>query len=97
MALLNHKAIINSHSNVVNVVDDDGDTKAYDASGNEVTLDTTKYNTAKTAEDNLIYQSQRRDEYPFWAEQLDYIYHHGIDKWKTDMIDPIKTKYPKPS
>ena len=28
MALLNHKAIINSHSNVVNVVDDDGDTKA---------------------------------------------------------------------
>ena len=34
--------------------------------------------------------------YPPIGEQLDYIYHNGVDKWKTDMIDPIKAKYPKP-
>ena len=97
MTLLNHQAIIKSHSQVVNIVDEGDTTKCFDASGNEVTLDEAKYNTAKTAEDNLLYQSQRRDEYPYWAEQLDYIYHHGIDKWKTDIVDPVKNKYPKPS
>ena len=35
--------------------------------------------------------------YPPMGEQLDYIYHHGIDKWKTDIVDPVKAKYPKPS
>ena len=35
--------------------------------------------------------------YPPIGEQLDYIYHYGIDKWKTDIIDPVKAKYPKPS
>ena len=46
--------------------------------------------------ENDSYKSKRRAEYPFVAEQLDYIYHHGIDKWKEDVIDPIKKKYPKP-
>ena len=34
--------------------------------------------------------------YPDWGTQLDYIYHNGIDKWKTDIVDPVKAKYPKP-
>ena len=34
--------------------------------------------------------------YPDWSTQLDYIYHNGIDKWKTDIVDPVKKKYPKP-
>jgi len=42
------------------------------------------------------YQEDRREAYPSMHEQLDYIYHNGIDKWKTDVIDPIKAKYPKP-
>ena len=46
--------------------------------------------------ENDSYRSKRREEYPYLAEQLDYIYKHGIDKWKTDVIDPIKKKYPKP-
>ena len=33
--------------------------------------------------------------YPSTGDQLDYIYHNGVAKWKTDMIDPVKTKYPK--
>jgi len=34
--------------------------------------------------------------YPPIEEQLDYIYHYGIDAWKKDIIDPVKSKYPKP-
>jgi hypothetical protein len=45
--------------------------------------------------DNKEYQRLRAKEYPAIADQLDYIYHNGIDAWKTDMIDPVKTKYPK--
>lgn len=42
-----------------------------------------------------VYKQQRADEYPSWDEQLDYIYHNGIDAWKTNIVDPVKTKYPK--
>lgn len=41
------------------------------------------------------YQRLRSKEYPSIADQLDYIYHNGVDAWKTDMIDPVKNKYPK--
>ena len=37
----------------------------------------------------------RKKAYPSWQDQLDYIYHNGIDDWKTDIITPIKEKYPK--
>ena len=54
----------------------------------------------KAMHDNWVateYQRNRQNEYPYWGTQLDYIYHNGIDKWKTDIVDPIKAKYPKPS
>ena len=41
------------------------------------------------------YARNRDAEYPAIKDQLDYIYHNGVDKWKTDMIDPVKDKYPK--
>ena len=44
----------------------------------------------------LDYRQDRVREYPDMGTQLDYIYHNGIDEWKTDMVDPIKKKYPKP-
>ena len=37
----------------------------------------------------------RKKAYPSWEDQLDYIYHNGIDAWKTNIITPIKEKYPK--
>ena len=43
------------------------------------------------------YKQLRAEEYPEWGIQFDYIYHNGIDKWKTDIVDPVKNKYPKPS
>ena len=44
--------------------------------------------------ENNSYRSKRRAEYPNIEEQLDKIYHSGIDAWKTD-IKTIKDKYPK--
>ena len=41
------------------------------------------------------YARNRAATYPSTGDQLDYIYHNGVAKWKTDMIDPIKDKYPK--
>ncbi len=43
----------------------------------------------------LPYGERRKTEYPSIPEQLDYIYHNGIEKWKADMILPVKEKYPK--
>ena len=45
--------------------------------------------------ENNSYRSKRKAEYPEIAEQLDKIYHSGIDAWKAD-IKIIKDKYPKP-
>jgi len=45
--------------------------------------------------DAKAYQRQRASEYPSWEKQLEKIYDDGIDAWKTEMIDPIKAKYPK--
>jgi len=42
------------------------------------------------------YQRQRASEYPSWEKQLEKIYDDGVDAWKTEMVDPIKAKYPKP-
>ena len=63
-----------------------------------------KYADAKTKYEELVknYKSQayarsRKSEYPDWGTQLDYIYHNGLEKWKSDIVDPVKAKYPKPS
>ena len=41
------------------------------------------------------YQRDREKEYPTWQDQLDDIYHNGIDGWKAT-IKATKDKYPKP-
>jgi len=43
---------------------------------------------------NRTYAEKRQDEYPSIGEQLDDIYHNGIDGWKTT-IKAVKDKYPK--
>ena len=40
------------------------------------------------------YTDARKAEYPSLEDQLDKIYHNGIDAWKAD-IKAIKDKYPK--
>ena len=49
----------------------------------------------KALHNQLSYDEQRKAEYPSIGDQLDKIYHEGIDAWKNDMIKPIKDKYPK--
>jgi hypothetical protein len=55
--------------------------------------------TAKQAElqadyDAKQYQRDRQKEYPSIEDQLDDLYHNGIDGWKTT-IKAVKDKYPK--
>ena len=51
----------------------------------------TAANTAETLQTIL---NNRAKEYPSMADQLDDIYHNGIDAWKAT-IKTIKDKYPK--
>ena len=44
--------------------------------------------------ENDSYKSKRRDEFPSVVDQLDLIYHSGIDAWKAK-IKETKDKYPK--
>jgi len=56
----------------------------------------TEITRLKTEYDAKEYQRKRASEYPSWQKQLEKIYDDGIDAWKTEMVDPIKAKYPKP-
>jgi len=49
---------------------------------------------ATTAEALQTVQDNRRKEYPSVADQLDKIYHDGINEWKK-VIKATKDKYPK--
>ena len=53
-----------------------------------------KKTALQTAYDNNEYQRKRAAEYPSIADQLDDIYHNGVDGWKTT-IKATKDKYPK--
>ena len=48
----------------------------------------------QAAYDAKEYQRKRATEYPSIADQLDKIYHSGIDEWKK-VIKATKDKYPK--
>jgi hypothetical protein len=41
------------------------------------------------------YAEKRAAEYPPIVDQLDLIYHSGIDAWKS-AVQTVKDKYPKP-
>ena len=41
------------------------------------------------------YARNRQADYPGWGTQLNKIYDDGITKWKSEMVDPIKAKWPK--
>ena len=42
------------------------------------------------------YKARRMNEYPSVGDQMDTIYHKGVDAWKAE-IKAIKDKYPKPT
>ena len=53
-----------------------------------------KQTELQTAYDAKEYQRKRKAEYPAIEDQLDDIYHNGIDGWKAT-IKTTKDKYPK--
>ena len=55
----------------------------------------TKLSELQTAYDDLAYSRARQAEYPDMGTQLNKIYDDGITKWKSEMIDPVKAKWPK--
>ena len=50
--------------------------------------------TLKSEWETAKYQRDRAEAYPSIADQLDDLYHNGINGWKTT-IKAVKDKYPK--
>jgi hypothetical protein len=48
----------------------------------------------ETADAVIAYKAKRAAEYPSIADQMDLLYHGGIDGWKA-VIQTVKDKYPK--
>ena len=88
---LDHEAIYKAYPNVRHIDDVTG---AFDASENKVTLEQSKIDAARTELAKEDYKLKRRQEYPSLVDQLDDIYHNGIDAWKAT-IKTTKDKYPK--
>jgi hypothetical protein len=90
-------AIRNTHPTVVTI---NAGTDALDSDGNAVVLDepkiTTEVDRLESEYNALAYSRNRQAEYPDWGSQLNKIYDDGLTKWKSEMVDPIKAKYPKP-
>tara|TARA_B110000240_G_scaffold31967_1_gene34350 strand:+ start:455 stop:748 length:294 start_codon:yes stop_codon:yes gene_type:complete len=92
------KAIRNKYPTVVSINVSDGVTQAWDNDGNVVELNNSlitqemdKLQTEYNAQD---YARKRANEYPSIADQLDDIYHNGIDAWKAT-IKTTKDKHQK--
>tara|TARA_R100001377_G_C3194061_1_gene111793 strand:- start:97 stop:417 length:321 start_codon:yes stop_codon:yes gene_type:complete len=58
-------------------------------------LSENEYNLCMAEFNKHAYIRKRTDEYPDMGIQLNKIYDDGLTKWKSEMIDPIKTKWPK--
>ena len=82
------KAIITLNPTIVTMRGD----VAYDANEQVVAYDLSAAEALVTAN---AYKEQRASAYPSIPDQLDKIYHEGIDAWKAQ-IAAVKQEYPKP-
>ena len=67
------------------------DSKQTEPTESEINTEIARLDTEYT---NNKYQRDRAAEYPSVVDQLDLIYHSGIDAWKAK-IKETKDKYPK--
>ena len=97
MARLDFEAIKRAYPKVVEI--DQTGPKILDATGQPVNVEQSNIDAARVALNAeyaaLEYSRQRAEEYPSIVDQLDDIYHNGIDAWKAT-IKATKDKYPKP-
>jgi len=93
---LDHDAIRKAYPDTVLIEDANG---AFDKDGKSITLVQSAIDAARTTLNTeaaaIKYKSDRAAEYPSVVDQLDDIYHNGIDGWKAT-IKTTKDKYPKP-
>ena len=86
---MKHNAIYALYPQVVTINDASG---AFDADGSQVAIDMDAVNAWV---DPNAYKEQRAKAYPSIPDQLDTMYHEGIDAWKAQ-IAAVKQTYPKP-
>ena len=80
-------AIYVLYPQVVRTVGDE----AFDADGNPVAYDKA---AVQAYIDANAYKAQRAVAYPSMADQLDLLYHGGMDAWKA-AITAVKEEFPK--
>lgn len=86
---INPKAVVTVSADNVDLIQWHGDTTPI---SKEDILD--KQKELQADYDAKAYQRSRAEAYPSIANQLDDLYHNGIDGWKTT-IKAIKDKHPK--
>ena len=94
MSFLRHEAIYNTHPNVASIREQ----IPLDIDGNPVSIDEVKV-SQEIEKLNAKFKStqyQRDRIYPSIEQQLDEIFHKGLDEWKKT-IQAVKDKHPKPS
>ena len=89
------QAIRKAYSNASLIDEEKG---VFDVSGNKIITEQSKIDAARVELDadyaKVKYKDDRKTEYPSVVDQLDDIYHNGIDAWKAT-IKTTKDKYPK--
>lgn len=93
---MNHQAIRLVYPNAKKIDDTEG---VFDFDGNQIVIDNdlvaAKIQELQADYDSKQYQRDRAAVYPSWQDQLDNIFHNGIDAWEAD-IQAIKDQFPKP-
>ena len=96
MPIYDHDAVLKAYPDAVTV---NNDTGVFKGDGTKIEVEQSKIDEARTTIDAeyaaLEYSRNRAAEYPSVVDQLDLIYHSGIDAWKAK-IKETKDKYPKP-
>ncbi len=82
-----HEAIYAVAPTVVTIRGDE----AFDADGNPVAYDEA---AVQAYIDANAYKAQRAAAYPSMADQLDLLYHGGMDAWKA-AVTAVKEEFPK--
>ena len=95
---MDFEAIVKAYPSIC-TLDDSFVNYGLDKDGNKVSIVQSNVDTARVTLDAeyqaLDYARKRAAEYPSVVDQLDLIYHSGIDAWKAK-IKETKDKYPKP-
>jgi len=99
---MNHKAIYNTHSNVVTIDDGNG---PMDSDGNFVTLDQVKVDAEvarlQAEHDSQEYARNRQEEYPSIHDLIVALWENVVEERAASVISleatrqEIKAKYPK--